>query len=300
MHREARSVFFFAYLHHLHGAFRARLGGYDMLGHLLRGVRVLFKLLLALVGLVVVLLSAILLWQAYSKPARPPGSPPIWLEGREKYSWDGVYNSVRFDNIPVDLWFGKRDGNFDTTHLRIASDYLGNTPDFHGSYVELNVVWPSLRSIDEEIEIRKKHGQPHMGFQTFYMRLGESAEGSYSFTDRKGTAPSTRCEPMIRDEARGVMYCNENHLNHEPDKRWTNYWPLDESIRTPYYNNPPRFHCYVVERPDETRFTGCGSHFSYNGDVRIMLDIFDEDLTIAILTDFPKLIDFLHTLEVTP
>lgn len=270
-----------------------------MLGHLLRGVRVLFKLLLALVGLVVVLLSAILLWQAYSKPARPPGSPPIWLEGREKYSWDGVYNSVRFDNIPVDLWFGKRDGNFDTTHLRIASDYLGNTPDFHGSYVELNVVWPSLRSIDEEIEIRKKHGQPHMGFQTFYMTLMESRSASV-FTDGNGTAPVGHCEPMIRDEARGVRYCNENRLNDKPGERRTNYWPLDDLIRTPFYGNPPRFTCSVIERlSDGGRFDRCHGYFSYNADVHVIIAT-QENLAIAILTDFAKLIDFLHTLEVTP
>jgi hypothetical protein len=268
------------------------------LGHF-RWVSALFKALVGLVLLIVLVVIGAGLYLEYSEPERPPGSPPPWLEGRDKYSWDEVYNTSRFDNIPVDLWFGKRDGNFDTTHLRIANDYLGNTPNFHGAYVELNVAWPSLRSPDEEVEIRKENGEPPKGFPVFKMTLGEIGS-SFAGTDKNGTTPTGRCEPMNRDKARGVRYCDENNLNHEPDKRWTNYWPLDESIRTPYYNNPPRFYCYIVERPDGTRFTRCGSHFSYNADLSIQLHIFDEDLAIAILNDFPRLVDFLHTLEVTP
>lgn len=263
-------------------------------------LRILLKTLLALAVLAVVAWFGFGLWLEYGKPKRPPGSPPIWLEGREKYNWDGVTNFSRFDNIPIDLWFGKkRDGRVDTSHLRIANDYLGNVPDFHGSYAELNVVWPSLRSPDEEIEIRTRDGLPQEGVPVFKMTLKETLEGDYSFTDRKGTASSTRCEPVIRDEARGVRYCNENRLNNRPDERWTNYWPLDESIRTPFYGNPPRFGCYEIKRADGTRFDSCTAFFSYNADLLVQIDT-HEALAIESLAHFPKLIDFLHTLEMKP
>lgn len=263
-------------------------------------LRVLFKALLVVVVLIVAVCSGLILWLKYDKPIPPPGTPPPGYEGRLRYPRGHISNLNGFDNIPVDLWFGKRlDGQVDTTHLLIASDYFGNIPSWHGEYAELNVVWPSLRSLSEEIEIRKKNGQPHQGLPVFKMTLSESVEGDYSFTDRKGTAPSTRCEPMVHDEARGVRYCNENRLNDKPGERWTNYWPLDESLRSPFYGKPPRFGCYEVERTDGTRFDSCTAFFSYNTDLLVQIDT-HEALAVELLTDYSKLIDFLHTLEVKP
>lgn len=264
-------------------------------------LRVLFKALLVVVVLIVAVCSGLILWLRYDKPIPPPGTPPPGYEGRLRYPRGHISNLNGFDNIPVDLWFGKRlDGRVDTTHLLIASDYFGNIPSWHGEYAELNVVWPNLRSISEEIEIRKKNGQPHQGLPVFKMTLSESVEGDYSFTDKGGTGPAMRCEPMVRDEARGVQYCNENNLNHYPGKRSTNYWPLDESIRTRHYNKPPHIVCYAEDMTDGKKFVLCSGYFSYNADVRVLMYIFEEELAIAILNDFPKLIDFLHTLEVKP
>lgn len=260
-------------------------------------LRMVFKALLGLILLIVLVVFGFGLWLEYGKPKRPPGAPPPGYEGRLKYPRGHISNSSRFDNIPVDLWFGKRDGNYDTTHLRIASDYFGKLPFWHGEYATLNVVWPSLRSPDEEVEIRKKDGQPDMGFPTFKMTLNETGP-SFAGTDRAGTEPIGGCTPLVRDERRGVRHCNEPPYN-KPGKRWMLYWPLDESIRTPFYNNPPRFQCRVVERPDGTRFDRCFGYFSYNTDFHVLIDT-HEELAVAILADFPKLIDFLHTLEATP
>lgn len=264
--------------------------------------RILAILLKTLLGLVVLIVLVIGGWITRNElTKRPPGSPPPWLEGRGKYNWEGVSNFSRFDNIPVDVWFGKkRDGHYDTTHLRFASDYAaGGLPIWHGESIVIYVVWPNLRSIDEENEIRKKDGLPPSRGQAFRLTFGETAEGDYSFTDRSGTAPVTRCEPVIRDETRRVRYCNENRFHNKPDERRTNYWPLDESIRTPWYGNPPRIDCYVVNKPGERRFDSCFSSFSYNADFLVQIDT-QEALAIELLAHFPKLIDFLQTLEVKP
>ena len=232
----------------------------------------------------------------YSRPAHP-GAPPIWLEGREKYIRGPVSDFGGFDNIPVDLWFGKRDGNFDTTHLRIASDYFIGLPLWHGEHAPLNIVWPSMRSIDEEIEIRNKNGMSDTRLNIFRMTLSES-DLSFSGTDRAGSRPVGKCSPMVSDTQRGVIYCNEPS-NNPSEKRYIQYWPLDENIRTPFYKNPPRFKCYIVEEPEKKRFEHCFGYFSYNADFQILIDT-HEELAIAMLNDFPRLIEFLHTLEVTP
>lgn len=235
----------------------------------------------------------------FDRPTTSATSPPPWLEGREKYNWEGVRSTSHFDNIPVDIWFGKRrDDEDDTTHFRIANDYLGNMPQYHGSYVTLNVVWPSLRSLDEEEKIRTKEGLlPILNRDWFRITLKETRGDGSFFTDKLGTGPVTKCEPMIRDEKRGVRFCNENRFNGKPGKRWTNYWPLNESIRTPVYGNQPRFGCYVVHRPDGTGFNRCDSYFSYDKNVHVQINA-SEATAIAILNHFSKLIDFIHKLKV--
>jgi hypothetical protein len=255
--------------------------------------------LLVLAAIAGLLVFGIVRWQqhiAEIRASHPPGSPPIWLKDRKKYNWEGIPNFSRFENIPVDLWFGKRDGKFDTTHLRIASDYI-STPTYHGEYVEANIVWPSLRSVDEEIEVRKKNGLPTTGLKTFRLTFSETGP-TFNFTDRGGTAPIGQCEPLIRDVERGVAHCNEPPYD-KPGERWTLYWPLDDSIRTPWYKNPPRFGCHVVQHT-EVRQNRCFSYFSYNADVHVLIDTHDEALAIDILTHVPKLIEFLRTLEVKP
>ncbi|CAD5376526.1 conserved hypothetical protein [Pseudomonas sp. OF001] len=259
--------------------------------------------LLVLAVIAGLLVFGVVRWQqhiAEIRASRPPGSPPPGYENRKKYEQRGhISDFSRFDNIPVDLWFGKRDGKFDTTHLRIASDYIAGLPPYHGEYVEANIVWPSLRSVDEEIEIRKKNGLPTTGLKTFRLTFSETGTAFWG-TDKAGTKPVIECTPLVRDEGRGVKYCNENHFHNMPGQRRTHYWPLDEAIRTPWYKNPPRFYCYVVGKPDGTYFSLCGSNFSYNTDFHIEIDTPDEALAIDILTHFPKLIEFLRTLEVKP
>ena len=259
------------------------------------GAGLLLKSFAWLLALIVLVVGGLIAYQELTK--RPPGSPPIWLEGRERYPRGHISDLAGFDNIPVDLWFGKKpDGRVDTTHLRIASDYFGKIPFWHGESAELNVVWPSLRSIDEENEVRAKNGQPPAKQrQVSYMWFAESDS---DFKD--DSQPVVRCEPMVSDEARGVRYCNELHtVSQKPGERYTWYWPLDDSIRTPYLNRVPALSCTVIY-PDGEKKVACRSEFSYNADLRVSLMNEDETLAIDILTHFSKLTDFLHSLEVKP
>ncbi|MCU7926649.1 MAG: hypothetical protein KZQ97_09435 [Candidatus Thiodiazotropha sp. (ex Dulcina madagascariensis)] len=257
---------------------------------------VLLKGLLALFVFLVLIIAGLMVYSEMTK--RPPGSPPPGSEGRLKYDLNippGPYSSKQ---APVDLWFGRRDGQYDTTHLRITKDYFGIRPRYHGQAAHINTIWPSLLSTHEYGRLRKKAGLPYERSQELTLIISETR--SVSGTDKSGTAPVMRCEPMVRDEARGVKYCHENRSNEMPGERWTNYWPLDESIQTPWYKNPPRFRCNVVERQGVRSFDGCASNFSYNADVDVTMLFVPESLAIDILTDFPRLIEFLTTLEVTP
>lgn len=253
-------------------------------------------LLKALLVLVMLSVAAFLGLRTYSeRTSRPLGSPPIGFENRLKYERGHISDRGGFDNIPVDLWFGKNDGRYDTTRLRIASDYLSKIPFWHGESATLYVVWPSLRSIDEENEIRKKKGQaPVREAETFVLAVKE-ANDSYAGTDKNGTASSGRCEPLILDESRKVKHCNTPPYD-KPGERWTFLWPLDESLITPYYHNPPRFECRVVNLPNR-RYDRCFGHFSYNADLYVQLEA-HEALAAEILANFSSLTKFLQSLEV--
>lgn len=222
--------------------------------------------------------------------------PLVNKDGRPRYTWEGVVNNSKFDNIPVDLWFGKHGGQFDTTHLRIASDYLGGKPYYHGDSAQLYVVWPSLRSVDEENEIREKDGKPQVkgDGRTFWVRLSEN-ELNLSVYDR----PFVRCEPMILDPAKGVRYCNENHTDKNLGSHTTWYWPLDDSIRTPYSKEAPAIEC-TIAITDTGKKQHCSSQFIYNTDLSIHVITIDEALAVDLLTHFPKLIQLLQSFEVKP
>ena len=89
--------------------------------------------LLVLAVIAGLLVFGVVRWQqhiAEIRASHPPGSPPIWLKDRKKYNWEGIPNFSRFDNIPVDLWFGKRDGKFDTppAHRQRLHSWLAAVP----------------------------------------------------------------------------------------------------------------------------------------------------------------------------
>lgn len=255
-------------------------------------------------GLLLILLTLVLFGmgrcQQYVDEHRARPMPQVNKDGRPRYNWEGVVNNSKFDNIPVDLWFGKHDGQFDTTHLRIASDYLGGTPYYHGGSMDLYVVWPSLRSIDEENEIRTKDGKPELkgNGSTFWIWLSEN-ESSGSFYDKGGYRPIGRCEPMILDSARGVRHCNDTRIDKQLGSHTTWYWLLDESIRTPYFKEAPAIEC-TIAITDTGKKQLCSSQFSYNADLGIHVVTIDEALAVDLLTHFPKLIQLLQSFEVKP
>jgi hypothetical protein len=259
-------------------------------------ISLLVKAALAFAGLVLLALAGIVVFLKLN--SRPLGTPLPGFEDRMKYKHGNISNFSGFDNIPVDLWFGKRNGIYDTTNLRIASDYLTNIPNYHGEYATIRLIWPSLRSADEEREIRKKQGLPAVSHgEDFKIILSETGPGFWG-TDKDGTAPVTRCEPIVRDERRGVKLCNENRFDDTPGKRRTNYWPIDETFLTPVYKNPPRFACYYANVPGE-RVEMCNCNFSINEDVHVEMFI-NESLAVKVAADFPKLVNFLVALEVQP
>jgi hypothetical protein len=145
---------------------------------------------------------------------------------------------------------------------------------------------------------RKEAGLPYERDKEFTLVLTEAkATGS---GDKSGTASFYECEPLIEDKARGVRYCNEKRNIDTSVERFTNYWPLDETILTPWYKHPPDAHCNVIERPGQKRFDGCSLNFSYNEDVDVSMLFVPEQLAIEIISDFTRLTDFLSTLEVKP
>jgi hypothetical protein len=255
---------------------------------------VILKAILVVIGLAFLFVAGCMTYLKLTTPATP--KPPFGYENRAKYDWTGIPgHNAKFNNVPMNLWFGKRNDQYDTTHFRLASDYLGSVPIYHGEYVELNVVWPSLRSIAEEEEIRKKNGQPSLHGESFKIVLSETSD-SYWGTDKNGTGSVSGCDKLIRDDARHVEHCNTPPFK-GPNDRKTSYWPLNKSIRTPYYHNRPAFHCTVNVHSDKERFDQCFGYFSYNADLNVEIQA-REALAVEILADFPRLIQFLQSLEV--
>lgn len=256
-----------------------------------------FKIVLALLVPLVLTVIGLLIYM--ENTTRPQGSPPPGYEGRLKYNLEDMPGSANPNQIPIDMWFGKHDGKYDTTQLRIDSDYITLHPHYHGEGFHITLVWPSMLSTREYGRMRKREGmQPEKNRKQFTIILGEIR--SDFGRDKKIPKPTRRCEPIIRDEMRGVTYCNVNSYDDAPNERWTYYWPLDNSFRTPLYNNPPMFSCSVTGRLEEKRFGACSIRFAYNDDVYIWMEFVPEQLAIDILTDFPRLIEFLNTLEVKP
>jgi hypothetical protein len=171
-------------------------------------------------------------------------------------------------------------------------------PHYHGEAAHINVIWPSLRSPREEDLFREEEGLPHKRLQYLTLVLTEAKPTGSG--DKSGTESFFECKPVILDKARGVKYCNEKRKIDTSVERFTNYWPLDETILTPWYKNPPDAHCNVIERPGEKRFDACSIYFSYNADVDVSMLFVPEQLAIEILSDFRRLTDFLSTLEVKP
>jgi hypothetical protein len=255
---------------------------------------VTLKAVFALIGLLVLLIVVLLGYMELN--SRPPSSPPPGFEKRLKYDLDDPPGPKSTTKSPVNLWFGRRDGQYDTTHLRIGKDYLGIRGHYHGEGVYINTVWPSLISIYEYGRTREKDGLPYERDKEFTLVLTEAKPAGSG--DKSGTASFFDCEPVIRDEARGVKYCNENRKIDSSVERFTNYWPLDETIRTPWYKNPPKAHCYIVDRAGEKHFDACSIVFSYNTDVDVTMLYVHEQLAIEIISEFTRLTKFLSTLEV--
>jgi hypothetical protein len=257
---------------------------------------VILKVLLAVVGVIMLIFAALTAYVEIT--TRPPGSPPPGYEDRLKYDLNDPPGPRSTTKAPVNLWFGQRDGNYDTTHLQIGKDYFGIRGHYHGEAVHINTVWPGLLSRHEYAKMREDAGLPFERDKDFTLILSEARSSGGG--DKSGTKSFYECEPLIHDEARGVKYCNEKRKIDMSVERFTNYWPLDETILTPWYKNPPKAHCNVSERPGEKRFDGCGIYFSYNADVNVSMLFVPEQLAIDIITDFTRLTDFLSTLEVKP
>ncbi|MGD8914891.1 MAG: hypothetical protein PVJ68_19465 [Candidatus Thiodiazotropha sp.] len=257
---------------------------------------VTLKSILVTFGLVVLGIVGLLAYMELK--SRPPGSPPPGYEDRLKYDLEQPPGSRSTTKTPVDLWFGRRDGKYDTTHLCIGKDYFGIRPHYHGEGAHINTIWPSLQSRHEYGRVRDEAGLPYESDKDFTMVLTEAKPTGSG--DKNGTESFYECEPVIHDEARGVKYCNEKRKIDASVERFTNYWPLDKTIRTPWYKNPPNAHCNVIERLGQKRFDGCSIYFSYNADVDVSMLFVPEQLAIEIISDFTRLTDFLSTLEVKP
>lgn len=249
----------------------------------------LLKALLVLAGLIVLAIVGLGIYLKLT--SRPIGSPPPGFEDRIKYDWHPMPADAK-----VDFWFGKHGKTYDTTHFRIPRDYLGNSPQYHGEYLNINTVWPSFRSIHKEIKFREKNGLPLLQREdAIFLSIGEGAS-----TDSFSILNHIDCSPVVRDEVRGVQSCNEKFMG-STKTRHTHYWPIDGHIRTPYHHLPFHFFCQITSQDDGKRpIEICRGEFAYNADVRVSTGFLPEELAVKLVPNFPKLLQFIQTLEVKP
>lgn len=255
-------------------------------------------LLMGVIALAVIIIFAIIaigVYDSMTRSSRKTGAPPAALANRLKYDIARYPGLSSLDNIPVDLWFGRRNDRHDTTHMRIANDYFGKYPLRHGESAELAAVWPSLRSIDEEGEMHASRGEPAPSAPpAFWITLLET--DGMPGRQNMDYGPPTGCEPVLIDESRRVRYCQEPHLiRHDARRTW--YWPLDASILTPRFKQSPALYCYINN--STTNPSGlCRIEFSYNSDVRVHVMTSSESMAIDILVNFNKIPEFIQSLEV--
>lgn len=261
-------------------------------------VRLGRALLMGAIALVAIILFAIVAIRVYdnvTRSSRNTDAPPTAFANRLKYDISRYSGRSSVDNIPVDLWFGRRSDRYDTTHIRIANDYFGKYPLWHGESAELAAVWPSLRSIDDEGEIQASRGEPAPSAPpAFWITLLET--DGLPGRQNMDYGPPTGCTPVLLDESRRVRYCQEPHLSlHDVRRTW--YWPLDDSIRTPRFKQSPALYCYMNN--STTNPSGlCRIEFFYNSDVRVHVMTSSESMAIDILINFNKITEFIQSLEV--
>lgn len=255
------------------------------------------KIVLLLFGVLVIALAGLYFYAKFAE--RPSGSrPPPGYEDRVKYKeWNTGPSNPNI--VPLDIWFGEHNGHYDTTHLKINSDYLREHPHYHGEAAKIMVVWPSMFSLQAYNRRQKQQELPADENRKQLTIILTEANPTGS-GDKNGTVPQFRCWPVISDKERGVKYCNEIRNIDNSIERFTNYWPIDESLKTPWYKNSPNARCHVINRKDGSIFDACSIYFSYNADIDVTMLFVPEQLAIQIIADFNRLTNFLSTLEVQP
>ncbi len=257
----------------------------------------LVKIVIVIVVLSLLALVGLYIYLSLTEKQITSGPPPGY-EDRVKYKvWNTGPSNPNI--VPLDIWFGEHDGHYDTTHLRINSDYVREHPHYHGEAVKIMVVWPSMLSLQAYGKQQKQGGLPEdQNRKQFTIILSEAKPSGSG--DKIATEPFHRCKPIKRDDMKGVMYCSKIWKNEDSIERRTHYLPIDDTLRTPWYKNSPNAHCKVIEQQGARRFDACYINFSYNADVDIDMLFVPEKLAIEIITDFTRLTNFLSTLEVKP
>lgn len=233
--------------------------------------------------LVLILFVAVQLF----KPRRPP-------RPQSQPNYSAVNLPGKYEGRPVDLYIGN-------THFKLAVDYLSIlVPEIGGGFL-IETAWPSMRSLDEEVELKNIKG----------VRLGESFGLRNHLTLHFHEAGPTRrddytafvTEGESRKELKierldelGLFRRRLNDSNIE-------YWAIGENVKTPFNQVPFYFSCTNFEKrgPDAQKelksLELCDASFKVNQDYALIVS-FNYELLNDWKEIYSKVLGFIKLIEV--
>jgi hypothetical protein len=162
--------------------------------------------------------------------------PPPWPQPRPNYS--AVNLPGKYEGRPVELYIGN-------THFKLAVDYLSiKVPEIGGGFL-VETAWPSMRSLDEEVELKNIKG----------VRLGESFGlrnhlmfHFHEATPTQRDSYTSNVESESRKELKLERLDELGLFRRRVNDSVIEYWAIDENIKTPFNHTPFYFECANFEK----------------------------------------------------
>ena len=239
-----------------------------------------------LVGLCLVLILFVVV-QLF-KPRRPP-----WPQPLPNYS--AVNLPGKYEGRLVELYIGN-------THFKLAVDYLNiRVPEIGGGFL-VQTAWPSMRSLDEEIEVNKNIKGVRLG-ESFGLRNHITLHFHEAGPTRRDSYTSNVTEGKSRKELKIERLDELGLFRRRLNDSVIEYWAIDENVKTPFNRVPFYFECANFENgvpgvhKELKPLDPCNASFKVNDDCALIVR-FHYELLIDWKEIYFKVLDFIKLIEV--
>lgn len=238
-----------------------------------------------LVGLFVVLL--LIVGAQRLKPRHPPEPQP-------QPNYSAVNLPGKYEGRPVELYIGN-------THFKLAVDYLNIlVPEIGGGFL-VETAWPSMRSLDEEVEVKNIKGV-RLG-ESFGLRNHLMLHFHEAGPTRRDSYTSNVAEGKSRKELKIERLDELGLFRRRVNDSVIEYWAIDENVKMPFNHTPFYFECVNFEKgapgvhKELKPLDPCNTSFKVNDDyalgVRFHYELLNDWKEI-----YSKVLDFIKLIEV--